>query len=43
MPQNGIYAAFEDGRRFLATDAVPADFQPAAPCKGVAAPAPTLE
>jgi uncharacterized protein YndB with AHSA1/START domain len=31
MPQNGIYLAFEPGRRFVTTDAVVGDFQPAGP------------
>ncbi len=31
MPQNGIYLAFEEGRRFVTTDAVTSDFEPAGP------------
>ena len=31
VPQNGIYLAFEEGRRFVTTDAVTADFEPAEP------------
>lgn len=31
MPQKGIYLAWEEGRRFVTTDAVTADFQPAGP------------
>lgn len=31
MPQNGIYLAFEEGRRFVTTDAVTADFRPSGP------------
>ena len=31
MPQNGIYLAYEEGRRFVTTDAVTADWQPAGP------------
>jgi uncharacterized protein YndB with AHSA1/START domain len=31
MPQNGIYLAYEEGRRFVTTDAVVDDFQPAGP------------
>jgi len=31
MPQTGIYLAFEEGRRFVTTDAVNADFEPAGP------------
>lgn len=30
-PQNGIYLAYDEGRRFVTTDAVTADFQPAGP------------
>lgn len=30
-PQNGIYLAYEEGRRFVTTDAVTADFEPAGP------------
>ena len=31
MPQNGIYLAFEEGRRLISTDAITVDFQPAEP------------
>lgn len=31
MPQNGIYLAYDEGRRFITTDAVDADFRPAGP------------
>lgn len=31
MPQNGIYLAYEPGRRFVTTDAVTADFVPHGP------------
>jgi len=31
MPQNGIYLAWEEGRRFITTDAITADFMPAEP------------
>ena len=31
MPQNGIYLAFDEGRRFITTDAVQGDFEPAGP------------
>lgn len=31
MPQNGIYLAFEEGRRFVTTDAMTGDFEPAEP------------
>ena len=31
MPQNGIYLAFDEGRRFVTTDAVTGDFEPAEP------------
>ena len=31
MPQNGIYLAFEEGRRFVTTDAVTGDFEPSDP------------
>ncbi len=31
MPQNGVYLAFEEGRRFVTTDAVTSDFEPAGP------------
>ena len=30
-PQNGIYLAYDEGRRFVTTDAVTADMQPAGP------------
>ena len=30
-PQNGIYLAFDEGRRFITTDAVTADFEPSGP------------
>ena len=30
-PQNGIYLAYDEGRRFVTTDAVTADFQPSGP------------
>ncbi len=30
-PQNGVYLAYDEGRRFVTTDAVTADFQPAGP------------
>jgi uncharacterized protein YndB with AHSA1/START domain len=30
-PQNGIYLAYEEGRRFITTDAVTGDFEPAGP------------
>ena len=30
-PQNGIYLAYDEGRRFVTTDAVTADFMPAGP------------
>ena len=30
-PQNGIYLAWDEGRRFVTTDAVTADMQPAGP------------
>ena len=30
-PQNGIYLAYDEGRRFVTTDAVTGDFQPAGP------------
>jgi uncharacterized protein YndB with AHSA1/START domain len=30
-PQNGLYLAFEEGRRFITTDAVVDDFRPAGP------------
>ena len=31
MPQEGIYLAWEEGRRFVSTDAITGDFQPAGP------------
>lgn len=31
QPQNGIYLAYDEGRRFITTDAVTGDFQPAGP------------
>ena len=31
QPQNGIYLAWDEGRRFVTTDAVTADMQPAGP------------
>lgn len=31
MPQNGMYLAYEEGRRFVTTDAIVDDFQPAGP------------
>lgn len=31
MPQNGIFLAWDEGRRFVTTDAVTADFTPAGP------------
>lgn len=31
MPQNGIYLAYDEGRRFVTTDAVTADFVPSGP------------
>ncbi|WP_067733657.1 SRPBCC family protein [Novosphingobium naphthalenivorans] len=31
MPQNGIYLAFEEGHRFVTTDAITGDFQPSGP------------
>lgn len=31
MPQNGIYLAYDEGRRFISTDAVVDDFQPNGP------------
>lgn len=30
-PQNGIYLAYEEGRRFVTTDAVVGDFEPSGP------------
>jgi uncharacterized protein YndB with AHSA1/START domain len=30
-PQNGIYLAYEEGRRFVTTDAVTGDFEPSGP------------
>lgn len=31
MPQNGMYLAYDEGRRFISTDAVVDDFQPSGP------------
>ena len=31
MPQNGIYLAFDEGRRFVTTDAIQRDFEPSGP------------
>jgi uncharacterized protein YndB with AHSA1/START domain len=31
MPQNGIYLAFDEGRRFVTTDAATGEFEPATP------------
>jgi uncharacterized protein YndB with AHSA1/START domain len=31
MPQNGIYLAYDEGRRFVTTDAFDADFNPSGP------------
>ena len=31
QPQNGIYLAYEEGRRFVTTDAVTGDFEPSGP------------
>jgi uncharacterized protein YndB with AHSA1/START domain len=31
MPQEGVFLAWDEGRRFVSTDAVTADFQPAGP------------
>lgn len=31
MPQAGVYLAWEEGRRFVTTDAITADFQPSGP------------
>ena len=31
MPNNGIYLAWDEGRRFVATDALDADFNPSGP------------
>lgn len=31
MPQNGIYLAWDEGQRFVTTDAVTGDFEPAGP------------
>jgi uncharacterized protein YndB with AHSA1/START domain len=31
MPQNGMYLAYEPGRRFVTTDAITNDFEPAEP------------
>ena len=30
-PQNGIYLAYDEGKRFVTTDAITADFQPSGP------------
>ncbi len=30
-PQNGIYLAYDEGKRFVTTDAITADFQPTGP------------
>lgn len=30
-PQNGVYLAYDEGRRFITTDAVTSDFQPSGP------------
>lgn len=30
-PQNGVYLAYEEGRRFVTTDALTADFRPSGP------------
>lgn len=30
-PQNGVYLAYDEGRRFVTTDALTADFEPAGP------------
>ena len=30
-PQNGVYLAYDEGKRFVTTDAVTADFQPSGP------------
>ncbi|WP_198045740.1 SRPBCC family protein [Novosphingobium aquimarinum] len=31
MPQNGMYLAYEEGRRFVTTDAIVDDFEPSGP------------
>jgi len=31
MPQHGIYLAYDEGRRFITTDAVDGDFRPSGP------------
>ncbi len=31
MPQNGIYLAWDEGRRFISTDAIVGDFEPSGP------------
>jgi len=31
MPQEGLYLAWEEGRRFVSTDAITADFEPSGP------------
>jgi len=31
MPQDGIYLAFEEGRRFVTTDAIVGEFEPSGP------------
>lgn len=31
MPQNGIYLAYDEGRRFVTTDAMTGDYEPAGP------------
>jgi uncharacterized protein YndB with AHSA1/START domain len=31
MPQNGIYLSFDEGRRFVTTDAATGEFEPATP------------
>lgn len=31
MPQQGIYLAYDEGRRYISTDAVVGDFEPAGP------------
>ena len=31
MPQNGVYLAYDEGRRFVSTDAVTGDFEPSGP------------
>ncbi len=30
-PQNGVYLAYEEGKRFVTTDAITADFEPSGP------------